>query len=36
MRNVIIVLPGEGIVSNTWSKREEKRNVTFRIGENET
>ena len=23
-------------VSNTWFKREEKRKVTFRIGENET
>ena len=23
-------------VSNTWRKREEKRKVTFRIGENET
>ena len=23
-------------VSNTWSKREEKRKVTFKMGENET
>ena len=23
-------------MSNTWSKREEKRKVTFRMGENET
>ena len=23
-------------VSNTWYRREEKRKVTFRIGENET
>ena len=43
MKNAIRVLSGEGImcvkyminISNTY-KREEKRKVTFRIGENET
>ena len=37
-KNVIRVLPGEGIVcvSDTWFKREGKRKVTFRMGENET
>ena len=29
-------LEKELCVSNTWSKREEKRKVTFRMGENET
>ena len=29
-------LEKELCVSNTWIKREEKRKVTFRIGENET
>ena len=29
-------LEEELCMSNTWSKREEKRKVTFRIGENET
>ena len=29
-------LEKELCVSNTWFKREEKRKVTFRMGENET
>ena len=29
-------LEKELCVSNTWLKREEKRKVTFRMGENET
>ena len=35
-KNVIRVLSGKELcVSNTWFKREEKRKVIFRIGENE-
>ena len=29
-------LGNELCVSNTWSKREKKRKMTFRMGENET
>ena len=29
-------LEKESCVSNTWSKREDRRKVTFRMGENET
>ena len=34
--SVEFCLKKELCVSNTWYKREEKRKVTFRIGENET
>ena len=34
-KNFIRVLSGEGNMC-TWFKREEKRKVTFRMGENET
>ena len=33
---MLSVLSGEGIMSNAWSTREEKRKVMFRMGENET
>ena len=33
---MLLVLHREGIVSNTWLKREEMRKVTLRMGENET
>ena len=32
---LLICLDKELCMSNTWSKREKKRKVTFRIGENE-
>ena len=31
---MLLVLSGEGIVSNTWFTREENRKATFRMGEN--
>ena len=34
--NVISFVWIKNFLSNTWSKREEKRKLTFRMGENET
>ena len=33
---LLVFLEDELWVSNTWFKREEKRKMTFRMGENET